>query len=96
MGEKRPQLNVRVAESILRRIDALIEKGEYSDRTDFTNQALLNLLNREEDRRGLVSGIIREISNDTERRLYSEKYIDFVGEIVHTTMTKIFEEQRKK
>ena len=96
MTEKRPQLNVRVAGSILRRIDVLIESGEYSDRTDFVTQALLYLLNREDIRRELRTDIINEVSKDAERRLYSDEYVQFVGELIHSTMTKIMEDQRKK
>lgn len=96
MTEKRPHLNVRVAGSILRRIDALIESGEYSDRTDFVNQAIIYLLNRGDIRRELRTEIISEVSKDAERRLYSDEYVQFVGELIHSTMTRIIEDQRKK
>jgi Arc/MetJ-type ribon-helix-helix transcriptional regulator len=92
----RPQLNIRTTDSIIKRIDAKIESGEYSDRSDFVNQAILYQLNRDELRAGLKSDIIRDIENYLERRHSFENRGDLLGEIIHTTVIKILENYEKK
>lgn len=96
MAGNRPNLNVRCPDSLLRKIDALIEKEEYSDRTDFITQAIIYLLERDNIRTGLKNDIIQEVAKEHERRLYSKEYIEFIGEIAFTTMNKIIEDRKKK
>lgn len=96
MAGSRPNLNVRCPDSLLRKIDTLIEKGEYSDRTDFIVQAIIYLLERDNIRLGLRNDIINEVVKESERRLYSEQFAEYIGELVHTTMTRIIEDRKKK
>ena len=95
MTEKRPRVTVRIPESILRKVDAEIESGKYSDRTDCIIQALLYQLNREEIRRELSNEVISQVAKDRERWIYSDETMQFIGELIHSTMTKIFEDRDK-
>ena len=98
MSGNRKSISVKIPETLLNSIDALIESGVFTDRTDAVIQSLWYQVHKRELRDGLRNDIVQDVTHTVLNNLYSEEnekyFMSLFEKIERTKWNNRFKENK--
>lgn len=95
-GVTSKSLNCRISCYLAKKIEVLVETGEFQTRTDVVEAALHYYLNRHDLRQDMIRAMLSEadrmIDKNLEERLYSDENKEFLHHIVSDVYRSIHSE----